>query len=676
MFFLLVEECPANPIHPIVKHYISRCIPKYSPKYEDTTQYHRSDWSPVPNISIFESSFDLIEECPRPWRYQDPKALNTLAYRGTYSSYSGGGFVADLGYNNKSAQEVVSNLIEKKWIDNRTAAIFIEFTVFEPASLLISAVKILYERLPTDGLRPRIRVEPLTVYGGTDPEFRTLYQTCQLIFIVVVMFLFFCECFKVYKMGCRYFVRFWSWMDLILFSCALFAMGTLFFKEKYVSDFIRGVHENPFKTTTTDLIVLWSQLEIYLLSFVIFIMTIKFLRLLRFNSHIGQLMQTLKHSTANLQSFYVVLLITLIAFTQMGMLIFGKNMESYSTFVGSLSIVLQKLLGTSMQLRKVQRVNKVLGSMFVFAYSITVALLLLNVFLSILNTSYKEAREAGRKRRIQIALRKYIENHMKGFYRGLMREFKLFGMKFRRWKGKGPSTELLSNDSQAELWDLCSDTTKDVKVPNGNCFSRDDVDNEIQNMAYEMEPFSATEEVFEDEPLFEFAQHNHAFYRYLVPLATFDEEDDILDELCCIGDIKTSLRMIERDLLRATAVDEDSFDEDCVDVEQDTKSQECFNIGSTLSVTLSVLENEKPIQERVEKDDISLYSVYSSEEGGVSDENDDDEKDMYNAFNTKSGMHASLSSINEICAKADQVADPTLLTPNHAAILNPQTLRW
>lgn len=561
--------------------------------------------------------------------------------------------MADLGYNNKSAYSVVNDLKKKHWIDNMTAAVFVELTVFEPATLLYSAVKVLFERLPTGSLKPSIRVEPLTVYGATDPSFKGIYQTCQLIFVLIVTILFACECFKMYRRGCSYFLRFWSWLDLILITSALLAMGTLFFKEKYVSDFIKGVHENPFKSTSTDFIVLWSNVEVYLLSFVIFTMTIKFLRLLRFNNHIGNLMQTLKHSTKNLQSFYVVLFIVLIAFTQVGMLLFGKNIESYSTFIGSLSIVLQKLLGTSMQLNKVQRVNKVLGSIYTFAYSMTVAFLLLNVFLSILNTSYKEVRESRRKRAISIALRKYIEDYLKDLYRELMNEFRGLEKRWRRKKStKLEETDGLMDDSRKLLVDS-------------------------DNTICEEEICSGAEEVLEWEPVFETVENEESdIIRYLVPLATFDNEDDILGELACLEEIKSSLRTIERDLLRATN-EEDLSDEIDANI-VDTRSQESFKVGSTLSVVQSIFEPEQEperVVEQNERDEISLYSVYSNEEGGISDEQDEGD-DLYNAFHSKSAMSSSLNSINELCAKVEQEkANTQLLSPHRGIDLNPFHLR-
>jgi len=373
---------------------------------------------------------------------------------------------------------------------------------------------------------------------------------------------------------------------------------------------------------------------------------------LRFNSHIGNLMQTLKHSTKNLQSFYVVLFIVLIAFTQVGMILFGKNIESYSTFIGSLSIVLQKLLGTSMQVEKVRRVNKVLGLIYTFAYSVTVAFLLLNVFLSILNTSYKEVRESRRKRAISIALRKYIEDYLKNLYRELMREFR--GLE-KRWKRK-KSTKL-------------EDTHGLIEEPL----------EESDNTVCEEELCSGAEEVLEWDPVFETVENEESdVIRYLVPLATFDNEDDILGELACLEEIKSSLRNIERELLRATNEEDlsDQIDANIVD----TKSQESFKVGSTLSVVLSIFEPEQEperVVEQNERDEISLYSVYSNEEGEFSDEQDEGEDtDLYNAFHSKSGLSASLNSINEICAKVEQEkANTQLLSPHRGMELSPRNLR-
>ena len=62
--------------------------------------------------------------------------------------FDGGGYVAELGYNSLSAINVIKVLEENRWIDNQTAAVFVEFTVFEPSSSLFSAIKLLFERSP------------------------------------------------------------------------------------------------------------------------------------------------------------------------------------------------------------------------------------------------------------------------------------------------------------------------------------------------------------------------------------------------------------------------------------------------------------------------------------------------------------------------------------------------
>ncbi|KAJ7379879.1 hypothetical protein OS493_012636 [Desmophyllum pertusum] len=141
----VTDEMPRNAM-------FSRCIPSYSSKNEYKTPYNLPEWIPVTNTSHNQSVFELERMCPKPWRYKSSRDLQTLSYEGFYSTYDGGGFVADLGYNIKSALKVLNTLQEHNWIDEFSVAVFIEFTIFNPSSSLFSVAKCLYERSPTGGV--------------------------------------------------------------------------------------------------------------------------------------------------------------------------------------------------------------------------------------------------------------------------------------------------------------------------------------------------------------------------------------------------------------------------------------------------------------------------------------------------------------------------------------------
>ncbi|KAJ7377091.1 hypothetical protein OS493_030685 [Desmophyllum pertusum] len=74
------------------------CYGAYSEKYEDKTPYNKPGWIPVKNSTKKD---ELIQLCPKPWRYQNPGETDAVPKWGQFSFYPGGGYVADLGYEGK-----------------------------------------------------------------------------------------------------------------------------------------------------------------------------------------------------------------------------------------------------------------------------------------------------------------------------------------------------------------------------------------------------------------------------------------------------------------------------------------------------------------------------------------------------------------------------------------------
>ncbi|XP_031571396.1 uncharacterized protein LOC116305596 isoform X3 [Actinia tenebrosa] len=387
------RHCSIEKKEPRISHQFKRCIPKYSHEHEDKTEFNMPGWNPVYNVNATMSLFELWDLCPKPWRYRTARSLNSLPFQGAEVSYDGGGFVADLGYDVGQAMDVINNLEYHKWIDDKTAAVIVEITVFDPATLLFSHVKYLYERFTTGGTNVRTTIKTLVLYSSSDQTFQSFYQVCQLMLMLMILFFFFVEIGKVYRQGRAYVRQFWNWMELVQIISAVSAIVMFFFKEKYTSDFVRKVQNNPYETSSIDYIILWSDLEIYLLSLVIFIVTIKFLRLIRFNRSICQMTGTLVRSAKNIWSFFIIFVAILLGFTQLGFLAFGATVTAYSSFFQSLRSVMQMLLGGEMHFYELQSTNGIIGPIFTFVFMFSMTMILLNMFLAILNESYEETRE-------------------------------------------------------------------------------------------------------------------------------------------------------------------------------------------------------------------------------------------------------------------------------------------
>ena len=379
--------------HPDLAHQFQRCLSAFADEVAYSAPYNKPGWITQDNSSQLISFFELLNLCPKPWRYRTAENLSTLSVLGLQSSYGGGGFVADLGYNARSALNVLDDLERNNWINDLTAAVFVEFTVHQPATALFSVIKYLFERLPTGGYNAVAKITTLTLYASPDPTFKSFYQLCQLLLMLIILFFFFAEIGKLYRQKCAYFTQFWNWLELFQIFGTIAAIVMFFFKEMYTSMFVERVQANPFETSSTDYIVLWSDFEIYLLAFVIFIVTMKFLRLIRFNRHICQMIATIQKSIDHLVSFFFVFVGIILAYTQLGVLVFGANVPAYSSFFQAMRAVCQMILGGATHFHVLRDTSRFVGPLFVFCYMLSMSMIMLNMFLAILNDSYEEVKD-------------------------------------------------------------------------------------------------------------------------------------------------------------------------------------------------------------------------------------------------------------------------------------------
>ena len=305
--------------------------------------------------------------------------------------------MADLGYNKESALEVTSELKANDWIDDLTAAVFIEFTVFNPSSSLFSVVRGVFERLSIGVALTTIDVKTFALYPSSDVYFQSFYKACQILFLVFIIVCFVAEIIKFFREQ-SYLGQLWNWIELLLLATSFVAVAMSFMKGKYTSMYVKEIQRNPYETFSSDYIVKWTDHEIFWLSLTIFILTLKLLRLIRFNHHICQMQGTLQRSAKAVLSFSLVFGMVVVAFAHFGVLCFGPTMPVFWSFFQSLRVLLQMSIG-----RKIDYVRLALqypnwGPIFLFFFLNCINFVLINVFVAILVDQYNDIRlESGKE---------------------------------------------------------------------------------------------------------------------------------------------------------------------------------------------------------------------------------------------------------------------------------------
>lgn len=384
------RSCPATYYGNLVDDlFPTGCLAAYSSEDEERTKFNLPKWIPLRNYSQNDPISDI---CPKPWKYQSGTQLNIISHEAVKNSYDGGGYVADLGYNKESASKVISDLRHYNWVDTLTAALFIEFTLFDPSTSLFCSVRQVYERLPTGQAVTAVDVRALTLYPSTNTHLQSFYEVCELLFLLAIVICFIVEAVKFFRQK-KYFHQIWNLVELILLVVSLLAVVMSFLKGKYTSLYVKSVKSNPYDTLSSDNIVRWLDRETLWFALAMFIITLKLLRLIRFNHHICQMQGTLKRSAWPVISFSLVFIIVLIAFTHFGFLCFGANLELFSSFFHSLRVVLTLSVGKQIDYLNVYLNRPLIGSLYLFLFLIIMIFILINLFIAILVDAYGEVRE-------------------------------------------------------------------------------------------------------------------------------------------------------------------------------------------------------------------------------------------------------------------------------------------
>ena len=367
------------------KRLTEKCYDFYSFQEEDTTLYNLPGWQPYSDINE-TNNLRAAQACPKPWRYASRNSIKGLPLWGYFTVYDGGGFVADLGYNNASASSVMNDLIANEWVDQKTRALLLEFAIFNANTNYISICTFFFEILPTGYGNPFTRIYSIALYN-TESAVYEFWVVCQFFFIALVFYYFVFEVTKSVRQRCSYFKEVWNWVELLQIVSALLGVVCYILKAKSVLDAVIMVQQNPFKTVNFQKALIWVEADNLMMSIAVFVATVKLLKLIRFNFEVCTMISSIRISKSDLASYVVVLMSIIIAFALSGNLIFGSTVLRYSSVVKTLASELEMSLGGKTALEELRISNRILGPLFAFGYMLVMAFVFVNIFMAILNES-------------------------------------------------------------------------------------------------------------------------------------------------------------------------------------------------------------------------------------------------------------------------------------------------
>ena len=312
---------------------------------------------------------------------------------GKFSFYDGGGFVADLGYDSHTGFRIITSLQINGWLDRKTRVVLAEFSTFSPSVNILGVATYFYE-VDASGLiaaSMQTRVLSLDSTGTPSHQF---YLICLFLYIVFVLLYFVREIFRLYNHRFRYFKLMWNWIEIFQIVFSLIAVVMYIIRQSKVMSTMGKLHRNIYENLSFQEAITCQEVENVVIGILTFIVTIKLLRIIRFNNYVVLFSKTLKISARYLSSFSIVLSIFFVAFLHFGVLVFGCVSERYSSVLKGAYFQLELTLGRvkARPINELAQANTIYAKIFAFLILFTLTILCMYFFISIINDALLDAK--------------------------------------------------------------------------------------------------------------------------------------------------------------------------------------------------------------------------------------------------------------------------------------------
>ncbi|XP_040614009.1 polycystic kidney disease 2-like 2 protein isoform X4 [Mesocricetus auratus] len=266
------------------------------------------------------------------WKYSSPPA-NAPWHWGFVGVYRDGGYIFTLSKSKSKAKTKLADLRLNSWITRGTRVVFIDFSLYNANINLFCIVRLVAEFPATGGL-----LTSWQFYSVKLLRYVTHYDyfiaSCEIIFCVFLFVFITQELRKMNEFKSAYFKSVWNWLELLLL--AIF---------KFIS----------------------------------------------FNETMSQLSSTLSRCMKDIVGFAIMFFIIFSAYAQLGFLVFGSQVDDFSTFQNSIFAQFRIVLG-DFNFAGIQQANWILGPIYFITFIFFVFFVLLNMFLAIINDTYSEVK--------------------------------------------------------------------------------------------------------------------------------------------------------------------------------------------------------------------------------------------------------------------------------------------
>ena len=323
------------------------------------------------------------------FQYSDSDDLDTYVYVGEHATYSGNGYVYEFRGSLSQLKSNLSKLYELEWIDERTRAVIIQMTLYNPNVQLFTSVTMLVEFLSTGSIHPSARFEPLNFYA-----FSSIFQlVCTILYMLLIIYLMRKEFQRFIQIKFKYFRQFWSVVQLGIIVCSWLSLAIYIWHLKEtnrISDLF--AETNGYVYVNLQLSVYVNDFLTFLLGFCCFFGMIKLIDVISFNPRLRLFTSTLNCSMKELAGFGMMFSIIFLSFLSLFYLLFVSKMLDCANMLSTAQMLFEITL-MKFNASEIVGADALLGPLCFTLFIFVAVFVCFSMFLSIINDNFRLARE-------------------------------------------------------------------------------------------------------------------------------------------------------------------------------------------------------------------------------------------------------------------------------------------
>uniref|UniRef100_A0A6P7F3I7 Polycystin-2-like isoform X1 n=1 Tax=Diabrotica virgifera virgifera TaxID=50390 RepID=A0A6P7F3I7_DIAVI len=357
------------------------------------------------------------------WTYYDETVTKSLKYRGKIATYGGGGFYNDFSDTKVETQEIIKNLKDNMWITRGTRAVFVDFTVYNANLNIFGVAKLVFEFPSTGGVIPSDDIRTVNLI-----QFKTTWGIvvliCKVFSYIFILFYLLEEIREIMYFRGYYFLKFWNYVDLAIILLMLTGLIYSILNMVKVPSAVDTIKKNLKAYGNLEYVNYLEYNRVNILAIALCLIYLKAFKFLNFNRTMGQLNNTLNRCAWDILGFSIMFFIIFFAYAELGYLVFGHQVENFSTFSISMFTLLRTILG-DFNYPEIEEANSVLAPIYFITYIFLVFFVLLNMFLAIINDTYSDVKTEIALAPDELQMTEYIGEKLAKLFRkwGSFRRF-------------------------------------------------------------------------------------------------------------------------------------------------------------------------------------------------------------------------------------------------------------